>query len=353
MAVFAVRHVWQSCPSQEGAPASKAARPMHLILVAGLAGLALLRPETARSLQAGVLPPSLQVPKSYPKRKVPQTISEGRRLVKIGELIDVAEEMKEMKFEEARSGGAEIREKGKRHRQKLRKWSQRGPQEAEGTYGRITESGGFIASWLPNVFMDNGHLGSCRIWKEPLVSDDLAILFDTFGPDLQTELMPVVVYALQKAFVTTSLPQITIILEAMAIARHSYEEAYQVMGEQGALHCQEGSDDEVVEFGFALALAAQRVPKQCYLRLKEGLEMHLGSLGGERVRLLSWACWEAGAKLPDLLGLPPKEVPTELAEHVWSSCSTLAAEKSNRLVNGWPLPLVEAQVFEAKISCSR
>ena len=52
-----------------------------------------------------------------------------------------------------------------------------------------------------------------------------------------------------------------------------------------------------MEFGFALALAAQRVPRQCYLRLKEGLEMHLGSLGGERVRLLSWASHRHGKDL--------------------------------------------------------
>ena len=89
--------------------------------------------------------PQLRVPNQPPKKRVPQTISEGRRLVKIESLMDIAELMKELKFEEARAGGGTLGPKGKR-KLRLTKWAQRTPQDDhEGAYGQITEYGGQIA----------------------------------------------------------------------------------------------------------------------------------------------------------------------------------------------------------------
>ena len=280
--------------------------------------------------------PQLRVPNQPPKKRVPQTISEGRRLVKIESLMDIAELMKELKFEEARAGGGTLGPKGKR-KLRLTKWAQRTPQDDhEGAYGQITEYGGQIARWLPDVFSES------RVWKDPLVADDLAMLFDAFSSDLEQELMPVVVYGLKKALETASLHQTAIVLEAMATARHTYDEAYKVVGELGSLQCLDAPEDEVAEFGFALALASQRISKQCYLRLKEGMQS-LRSIPGIRVRLLAWAVSEAGTELPDILGKPPGEVEPDLAEHIWSTCSTLASSPGNRIISGWPLPIVEVQ----------
>ena len=39
-----------------------------------------------------------------------------------------------------------------------------------------------FSGWLPDVLSGN------RVWKEPLVAEDLAMLFDAFEPDLDTEL---------------------------------------------------------------------------------------------------------------------------------------------------------------------
>lgn len=116
----------------------------------------------------------------------------------------------------------------------------------------------------------------------------------------------------------------------------------QVVGELGSLQCLDAPEDEVAEFGFALALASQRISKQCYLRLKEGMQS-LRSIPGIRVRLLAWAVSEAGTELPDILGKPPGEVEPDLAEHIWSTCSTLASSPGNRIISGWPLPIVEVQ----------
>ena len=38
--------------------------------------------------------------------------------------------------------------------------------------------------WLPDVLSGN------RVWKEPLLAEDLAMLFDAFEADLETELVP-------------------------------------------------------------------------------------------------------------------------------------------------------------------
>lgn len=84
---------------------------------------------------------------------------------------------------------------------------------------------------------------------------------------------------------------------------------WQVVGEIGSLRCANAPEDEVAEFGFAVALAVQRISKQCYLLFKEGLEVNLRAMPGERVRLLAWATSEAGATLSDLLGEPPGKVP--------------------------------------------
>lgn len=43
----------------------------------------------------------------------------------------------------------------------------------------------------------------------------------------------------------------------------------EVIGEFGALMCLDAPEDEVAEFGFAVALALQRSPKQCQLTLKD------------------------------------------------------------------------------------
>eukprot|EP00438_Fugacium_kawagutii_P005704 Skav227834 [mRNA] locus=scaffold948:455653:459617:+ [translate_table: standard] len=211
------------------------------------------------------------------------------------------------------------------------------------------------------------------VWvQDPLVADDLAMLFDAFGPDLETELQTLG-RGLKEAFKTASLQEMAIILEAMATARLTYDEAYkawewkqhsiicksprgfdpieildpffrwQVVGEIGSLHCANAPEDEVAEFGFAVALAAQRISKQCYLLFKEGLEVNLRALPGERVRLLAWATSEAGATLSDLFGEPPGKVDPELAEHVWTTCSSLEAKPSSQLVSGWPLPIVEVE----------
>ena len=119
------------------------------------------------------------------------------------------------------------------------------------------------------------------------------------------------------AFKTTTLQEITIILEAMATARLSYDESYkaeigqvywsqtscassfvfQVVGQVGSSYCVDAPEDEVAEFGFALAFASQRISKQCYLQLKEGLETNVRSIPGKQVRLLGWAAAEAGALL--------------------------------------------------------
>ncbi|CAK9036594.1 unnamed protein product, partial [Durusdinium trenchii] len=301
------------------------------------------RPRVPREVQRVPLRVTLRevthVPSRPLKTRVKQTISAGRRLKKIENLMDMAESMLEVKIEEARSGGAELPKKRKR-RPKFTKWAQKTPSdEYEGAYGEITELGGQIARWLPDVLMGDG------IWKEPLVSDDLAMLFDAFSPDLETELAPVVVYALQKALKKAPLPEVTIILEAMATARHSYDEAYKELGQWGSQLCLDADDDEVAEFGFALARATQRIPKQCQLMLKEGLQVHLTQLPGGKVRLMAWAAEEAGAKL-QLWGEPPKEVEPDLAEHIWNTCSTLASSSDSRTRNarlraGWPLPIVE------------
>ena len=77
---------------------------------------------------------------------------------------------------------------------------------------------------------------------------------------------------------------------------------------------------------------------------QEGMEIHLRSLPGSRVRLLAWAASEAGTQLPDLLGEAPGKVDPELAQHVWATCSQLAGK--GQLWQGWPLPVVEvAQVL--------
>ena len=81
-----------------------------------------------------------------------------------------------------------------------------------------------------------------------------------------------------------------------------------------------------------------------FLSSQERLQLHLSQLPGQRVRLLAWALAEANMELPEL-GQAPKEVEPELANHVWSTCSSLASLAGNRLICGYPLPLVESQVL--------
>eukprot|EP00913_Durusdinium_trenchii_P026469 g24835.t1 len=248
------------------------------------------RPRVPREVQRVPLRVTLRevthVPSRPLKTRVKQTISAGRRLKKIENLMD------------AELARAELPKKRKR-RPKFTKWAQKTPSdEYEGAYGEITELGRAGISgddvferaqgWLPDVLMGDG------IWKEPLVSDDLAMLFDAFSPDLETELAPVVVYALQKALKKAPLPEVTIILEAMATARHSYDEAYKELGQWGSQLCLDADDDE------------------------EGLQVHLTQLPGGKVRLMAWAAEEAGAKL-QLWGEPPKEAGQALPGVPWTA----------------------------------
>ncbi|CAE7360969.1 unnamed protein product [Symbiodinium sp. CCMP2456] len=76
---------------------------------------------------------------------------------------------------------------------------------------------------------------------------------------------------LKNAFKEPNLDQVTAILEGMAIARHTYDEAYKVVGETGAMLLGEGTESEIAEFGFALSLAVQRAP----------MPGHVTAIGGQ------------------------------------------------------------------------
>ncbi|CAE7664980.1 unnamed protein product [Symbiodinium microadriaticum] len=278
----------------------------------------------------------LRGPKKLPKPIVKQKISPGRRLARIEEMIDTAGKIKQVKFEEARKEVDNMRKMRNGHKW----WKGKLPSSDGdgGAYEYVKQYGGEISRWLPDILKPPGR----GIWNDPLESEDLAMLFDAFDADLDEELLPVVVYGLKNAFKEPTLDQVTAILEGMAIARHTYDEAYKVVGETGAMLLGEGTESEIAEFGFALSLAVQRAPKQCFLTLKEGLQTYLENVPGLSVRLLAWACAEGGSPLPELFGVPSAEVPGDLAEHVWSTCSSVASETKNKLVAGWPLPIVEA-----------